>query len=165
MQHKRSRLVVETQKEVLDMHIRIRSILPESLADGPGLRTVVFMQGCDKRCPGCHNPESWDMTGGTLHSVEELVEKIVAVAETRRVTISGGEPLLQLAAVLELARSLKDSGFDLCLYTGREESEVPREIYTVFDAVKTGPYDEKKRTSVMPYIGSTNQKFTMRTNA
>ena len=134
------------------------------MADGPGLRTVVFVQGCDKRCPGCHNPGSWDKKGGILYSVEDLVGKIVGIAETHRVTISGGEPLLQLAATMDLARSLKDKGFDLCLYTGREESEVPREIYTVFDAVKTGPYDEKKWTSVTPYVGSTNQKFTLRTD-
>lgn len=145
------------------MNIRIHSILPESMADGPGLRTVIFVQGCDKRCRGCHNPKTWEENGGYLWSVKDLVAKIVGIAETRRVTISGGEPLLQLAAVMDLARSLKDKGFDLCLYTGREESEVPREIYAVFDAVKTGPYDVEKRTSVTPYVGSTNQKFTLRT--
>ena len=144
------------------MDIRIHGILAESLADGPGLRTVVFVQGCDKRCPGCHNPGSWDEKGGTLFSVEDLVGKLVDIAETRRVTISGGEPLLQLDAVMELAQSLKKQGFDLCLYTGREEAEVPVEIHSVFDAVKTGPYDQTKRTSVSPYVGSTNQKFKMR---
>lgn len=133
------------------------------MADGPGLRTVIFVQGCDKRCLKCHNPKTWEENGGVVCSVKDLVEKIVGIAVTRRVTISGGEPLLQLAATMDLARSLKDKGFDLCLYTGREESEVPREIYTVFDAVKTGPYDEEKWTSVTPYVGSTNQKFTLRT--
>lgn len=145
------------------MDIRIHGILPESMADGPGLRTVVFVQGCDRRCPGCHNPGSWDEHGGTLYSVEDLDRKIVGIAVTRRVTISGGEPLLQLAAVIELARSLKSKGFDLCLYTGRDESEVPHEIFAIFDALKTGPYDMKTRTSVLPYVGSINQKFMLRT--
>lgn len=145
------------------MNIRIHSILPESMVDGPGLRTVIFVQGCDKRCHGCHNPGTWEKNGGSLCSVNDLVEKIVGIAETRRVTISGGEPLLQLAAVMDLARSLKGRGFDLCLYTGREESDVPREIYTIFDAVKTGPYNDEKRTYVTPYVGSTNQKFSLRT--
>ena len=145
------------------MYIRIHSILSESMADGPGLRTVVFVQGCDKRCPGCHNPGSWDKKGGILYSVEDLVGKIVGIAETHRVTISGGEPLLQLTAVMELALSLKGKGFNLCLYTGREESEVPSGVFAVFDAVKTGPYDAMKRSSVTAYVGSTNQKFISRT--
>lgn len=132
------------------------------MADGPGLRTVVFVQGCDRRCQGCHNPETWDLEGGTSYSVRELIEMIVGSAQTHRVTISGGEPLLQSAAVMELARALKDRGFDMCLYTGMEESSVPHEVFAIFDSVKTGSYDENKRTTISSYVGSTNQKFISR---
>jgi len=87
--------------------IRVAGIVEDSIVDGPGLRTVIFVQGCDKRCPECHNPDAWPLDGGDLYSPEELYEKIKANPLCSGVTFSGGEPLLQAAELLPLARLIK----------------------------------------------------------
>jgi anaerobic ribonucleoside-triphosphate reductase activating protein len=87
--------------------IRVAGIVEDSIVDGPGLRTVFFMQGCDKRCPGCHNPDAQPLGGGTEYTPEELYEVVTANPLCGGVTFSGGEPLLQAAALVPLARMLK----------------------------------------------------------
>ncbi|MDR3225673.1 MAG: radical SAM protein [Clostridiales Family XIII bacterium] len=87
--------------------IRVAGIVEDSIVDGPGLRTVIFVQGCDKRCVECHNPDSQPLDGGNLYSPEALYEKIKANPLCSGVTFSGGEPLLQAAELLPLARLLK----------------------------------------------------------
>ena len=76
--------------------------------DGPGLRYVVFLQGCPLRCKYCHNPETWDKTGGTLRTAEELCRTVLRYrpyfGETGGVTVSGGEPLMQPEFTAELFR-------------------------------------------------------------
>ena len=73
-----------------------------SLVDGPGVRTVVFFQGCDLHCPGCQNPSTWDITKGTEVSTEELATLLKKESVNRKVTFSGGEPLMQKEALVEL---------------------------------------------------------------
>ena len=136
----------------------VQSFLPrESLVDGPGLRTVVFLQGCDKGCHGCHNPVTLPMGGGTRYSVEELSAILKEQAQNKKITISGGEPLLQERALKNLLNCLE--GYDLCLYTGREFKEVPHEILEKIHYLKTGEYREEQRTTIKPYMGSDNQTF------
>lgn len=85
---------------------RIHSIETLGALDGPGLRYIVFMQGCRLRCQYCHNPDSWDINGGTLTTVEEQVTDILRYRNylSGGVTVSGGEPLLQPDFVYELFR-------------------------------------------------------------
>lgn len=89
--------------------------------DGPGIRFVVFFQGCPLRCRFCHNPDSWDAKGGTETSVDEIVEKILPYrAFFRRgggVTLSGGEPLLQADFAYELLHALRAHGIHTALDT------------------------------------------------
>ncbi|GCA62250.1 ribonucleoside-triphosphate reductase activating, anaerobic [Kipferlia bialata] len=145
---------------LLEIPVRVSGIKYDgSIADGPGMRTVVFLQGCDKRCKGCHNPETWDPKGGVAYSVQGLADEIMARSEFRRVTISGGEPLLQPEAVLALIRTLKDKGYDVCVYTGRHRSCVPQDIEDAADYLKVGEFMEELKTSVIPYMGSSNQEF------
>ncbi len=138
--------------------IRINSIREEqSLCDGPGLRTVIFLQGCNMHCPGCQNRSSWNPAGGTEYKVQELAAVIREKCPNKKLTISGGEPLLQSEAVEELCRQLDD--FNLCLYTGHELCEVPKTILKYLRYLKTGSFVEAKHSSVLPFIGSSNQKF------
>ena len=130
-----------------------------SMCDGPGVRTVIFLQGCNRYCYNCHNPSTWDRNGGTLISEEALRDEIVRCSPTKRATISGGEPLLQAEAVAKLIALLKEGGFDVALYTGFERSDVPDAILEQLDYLKTGPYVDALRTTVTPYVGSTNQRF------
>lgn len=129
----------------------------ESLVDGPGLRTVIFLQGCAMHCVGCHNSETWDMKNGQRISVDELAEKLTKRAKNKKITISGGEPLLQTEAVLELIAQLPD--FEICLYTGYALEDVPEKIKKCVKYLKVSKFELDKRTTVLPYVGSSNQKL------
>ena len=98
---------------------RIHSIQSLGTVDGPGIRFVVFLQGCNLRCGCCHNPDTWDYNGGTELSAEELVEKAKRYksyfGEKGGITVSGGEPLLQADFVKEL--------FELCHSNGINTSK------------------------------------------
>ena len=87
-----------------------------SLVDGPGVRTVVFFQGCDLRCKGCQNKSTWDMKNGTEVEVAELATLLKKEVCNKKITFSGGEPLMQIEALLELIKLL--DGFDVAVYTG-----------------------------------------------
>lgn len=91
------------------------------LVDGPGIRTVVFLQGCNLRCKYCHNPDTWELNGGIEMSVEEIVNKIKRFKpyfkETGGVTFSGGEPLVQKEFLLELLKACKAEGINTCIDT------------------------------------------------
>ena len=138
--------------------IRINSIMKNpSLCDGPGYRTVVFLQGCNFHCEGCHNKSTWDTKKGTLIEVKELAQLLRESVANKKVTISGGEPLLQKEALLELFEELKD--FDLCLYTGYEIEDVSDDILKYLKYIKVGRFILSERTSTTPFVGSKNQKF------
>lgn len=82
--------------------------------DGPGVRCVVFLQGCPLRCIYCHNPDTWDKTKGVSFSAEEVVRRVSRYrsyfGETGGITVSGGEPLLQAEFVTEIFRLCRESG-------------------------------------------------------
>ena len=90
------------------MEGRVSSVQSMGAVDGPGLRYVVFLQGCPLRCAYCHNPETWDLTGGTPYTAEDFCKTILRYrpyfGENGGVTVSGGEPLLQLDFVSEVFR-------------------------------------------------------------
>lgn len=100
---------------------RISSFQSLGAVDGPGLRCVVFMQGCPLRCAYCHNPETWALQGGQEVTVADLVSKIERfrpyILKDGGVTVSGGEPLLQWAFVAELLQALKGRGYHTALDT------------------------------------------------
>ena len=140
------------------MVVYINSIkFNRSLVDGPGVRTVVFFQGCDLRCKGCQNPSTWEIGKGTKMSTDELVAVIKQNVVNKKVTFSGGEPLVQYDALLEVVKKL--DGFDIAVYTGRSKENVPQELLGYIKYLKTGPYVEELKTTVTPFVGSTNQDF------
>lgn len=100
---------------------RIHSIQSLGTLDGPGVRFVVFLQGCSLRCGCCHNPDTWDCSGGTEVTAEELVKKAVRYREyfgrDGGVTLSGGEPLLQAAFARDIFERCHDAGLNTCLDT------------------------------------------------
>jgi anaerobic ribonucleoside-triphosphate reductase activating protein len=128
-----------------------------SLVDGPGVRSVIYLQGCELHCDGCHNQSTWDENCGIIYNVEDLANEIKLKAINKKVTISGGEPFFQQEATIELVNELK--GFNLCIYTGSNFDEVPIEILPYLNYLKVGKYKKNLRTTTIPYIGSTNQKF------
>ncbi len=100
---------------------RISSIQTLGTVDGPGVRFVIFMQGCNLRCGCCHNPETWETRGGTEYSAAELIERAKRYREyygdKGGVTLSGGEPLLQAEFAAELFRLAHECGLNTCLDT------------------------------------------------
>ena len=100
---------------------RVHSIQSMGTLDGPGVRFVIFLQGCPLRCKCCHNPDTWDMNGGTEYTADELIRKAIRYKEyfgrEGGVTISGGEPLLQADFVKELFELCHEHGINTCLDT------------------------------------------------
>lgn len=99
---------------------RIHSIETFGTVDGPGTRYVIFMQGCPMRCKYCHNPDTWEYAGGNEKKPSELVNDVLrykSYYKTGGVTVSGGEPLLQIDFVTELFKQLKEKGIHTALDT------------------------------------------------
>ena len=100
---------------------RISSFQTLGTLDGPGVRFVAFLQGCPLRCACCHNPETWDKNGGTLYTANQVVEKAERYKEyfgkEGGITVSGGEPLLQMQFVTEIFKSAHEKGINTCLDT------------------------------------------------
>ena len=119
---------------------RIHSIQSLGTVDGPGIRFVVFMQGCNLRCGCCHNPDTWDIKGGTEYTAEEIVKKALRYREyfgkEGGITVSGGEPLLQAEFVKEVFTLCKNEGINTCLDTsGSILNDSVKELLEVTDRV------------------------------
>lgn len=103
------------------MEGRIHSFESMGCADGPGVRFVVFFQGCPLRCAYCHNPDTWDCKGGNLYTPEEIIKKALRYrsyfGENGGITLSGGEPLLQAEFAAELLKECKNAGLHTALDT------------------------------------------------
>ncbi len=142
------------------MIMRINSILyNDSVVDGPGIRTVLFMQGCNINCEGCQNKSTWDINAGKGIDVDALVDELNNKVFNKKITISGGEPLMQKEALLELINKLNELNFDIALYTGHIRENVPEEIIKKVKYLKTGSFVESLKTTVKPFVGSSNQIF------
>lgn len=140
------------------MEVYINSLqFNKSLVDGPGIRTLVFFQGCNLHCKGCHNQSAWDITKGKKYNVSDLAKEIKSKSFNGKITITGGEPLMQKDALIELLKELTD--YDVVVYTGHSKEEVPSEVWKLTSYVKCGPFIERLKTTIKPYVGSTNQEF------
>lgn len=139
--------------------IRLNAIQETSICDGPGIRTVLYFQGCHRRCVGCHNPGTWDSDGGVVWEITHLLQYIREHVVTKRITLSGGEPLEQMEGVTKLLRQLREEEYDVALYTGFELDEIPSTLLELVNYVKTGNYRKDLRTTTVAYIGSINQSF------
>lgn len=100
---------------------RIHSTESFGSVDGPGVRFLIFLQGCNMRCKFCHNADTWDKNGGTLMTADELIKTALRYKEywgnKGGITVSGGEPLLQIDFLLELFAKAKQSGINTCVDT------------------------------------------------
>ncbi len=118
----------------------IHSIQSLGTLDGPGVRFVVFLQGCNLRCGCCHNPDTWSMHGGTAYTPQEIVEKAERYREyfgtEGGITVSGGEPLLQADFVREVFALCHEKGIHTCLDTaGSILNDSVKKLLSVTDRV------------------------------
>ncbi|KEI00940.1 pyruvate formate lyase-activating protein [Clostridium botulinum C/D str. BKT2873] len=118
---------------------RIHSFESMGLVDGPGIRNIVFFQGCPLRCSFCHNPDTWDFNGGYEISSEELVKKIIRFKPYFKndggVTFSGGEPLMQPKFLLETLKLCKENNIHTAIDTSGYGSKYLDEILKFTDLV------------------------------
>lgn len=147
------------------MKARLSGIVRESVVDGPGLRIVVFFQGCPHHCRGCHNPQTWDSVSGTLLDCEEVLMAIGYPGIISGVTFSGGEPFQQSAALAYLGGVCKERGFHIMAYTGYQWEQLlsspdrnVAKCLAVIDLLVDGPYQEERKVA-LPFRGSGNQRI------
>ena len=145
--------------------MRIAGIVRDSIVDGPGVRDVIFLQGCPHHCKGCHNPESWDTEGGTYRRNKDLLEELKD--SSNNITISGGEPFLQIEDVIHFLQLLQVNSpvpKTVWIYTGYRFEEL-RYIWVTslakwgVEVIVDGRYEEDKKDPTLLFRGSSNQRL------
>lgn len=146
------------------MTVRIQDILFETMMDGEGLRTSIYFQGCNHKCPHCHNPQTWDMNGGHEVTIDYLLD-LIKDDEFSNVSFTGGDPFYQCDAVTELARRIKEeTNKTIWCYTGFTYEEILdnawlSQMLPYIDVLVDGPFIEEKKTTELPFRGSSNQRI------
>ena len=147
--------------------MRIAGLIHDSIVDGPGLRYVVFTQGCSIRCEGCQNPNTWDPQSGLEISIDDIVKDLLSNPLTNGLTISGGEPFDQAADCASLAAAAREKGLGVWVFTGRTFEELldmagsDSVIMTLLeqtDVLVDGRFIVTERTLSLKWCGSTNQR-------
>jgi anaerobic ribonucleoside-triphosphate reductase activating protein len=150
------------------MRLNLAGIAYDSVTDGPGIRMVLFAQGCRHRCPGCHNPGTWDFAGGTSYDLRELHSLIGKYGYMDGVTFSGGEPFHQAKPLALLGRKIKEAGYNIVTYTGFYMEEILAhsrqsgawlDLLKVTDILIDGPYLQDQRDPRLLFCGSANQRI------
>ena len=149
--------------------LRIAGIIRESIVDGPGLRFVVFTQGCPHHCEGCHNPITHDPKGGYEIEVERILEEFHKNPLLKGITISGGEPFLQARELIPLVKNIKEERKllrDVTIYTGYTLSclksmndPAVNELLAYCDILIDGPFILSERDLTLTFKGSRNQRI------
>ena len=147
--------------------LEVAAIGEDSVVDGPGLRTVVFFQGCRHHCKGCHNPQTWAFSGGTPYTPESLFQEVSKNNITRHITLSGGDPLYQSHFELfHFIHLLKEHGYDIIIYTGFSLEAIQEGFHSKAPEVRlldnvifvTDPFIESMKSLEVPFRGSKNQR-------
>ena len=144
------------------MQIRIAGLVAESFVDGDGIRFAIFMQGCLRHCEGCHNPETHAPDGGKIFDTADIIAKFRANKLLDGITLTGGEPLLQIDAANELARAAKNFGLNVWCYTGYKFEELPPNSESLLenvDVLVDGAFVENLRDLNLQFRGSSNQRI------
>jgi len=144
------------------LQIRIAGLVPESFVDGDGIRFAIFMQGCRRNCAGCHNPETQDLNGGRLVDTQEIISAIKKNPLLDGITLTGGEPLLQICAATEISRAAKNFGLNVWCYTGYTFEELPIDAAPLLenvDVLVDGEFVLSLRDLELQFRGSRNQRI------
>lgn len=147
-----------------DSVLRVAGVIEESIVDGPGLRFVLFLQGCRMHCKGCQNPQTWDFDGGTAVCAQDILDRIQCDPLVHGITFSGGEPFEQAAALLPLAEELKRRGYHLMAFSGYTfeqllQKDSCRELLSLLDLLVDGPFMEDQKSLELRFRGSRNQRI------
>ena len=152
------------------MNIRLASpITYDSIVDGPGLRAVIWTQGCNHNCKGCHNPQTHDTCGGHIVDSLNIISEINKLRLHRGITLSEGEPFMQSEALLDVAKECKNLNLDVWAYTGYTFEDLtdkknPNYFNNInllrnIDVLVDGRFIETKKDITLRFRGSSNQRI------
>lgn len=166
------------------MKFRCAGYETESIVDGPGLRLVIFFQGCLRHCKGCHNPETWSLNGGQEMDTSYF-EALMDNPLLAGITLSGGEPWYQAEQALELAKMAKKRNLSVWCYTGAHVEDIEaiieytgcgmyeegagdvvlarqyyifKDLYETIDVLVDGEFREEEKSLDLEWRGSKNQR-------
>lgn len=146
------------------MKVRLFGTADDSIVDGPGLRYTIFTQGCYHKCAGCHNPKSHDINGGYLRDIRDVLLEITANPLLDGITLSGGEPMLQVEPLVEICKEVKKRGLNIVIYSGFTYEEIlkdakKKELLQLCDMLIDGKFEQDKKSLALLYRGSSNQRL------
>lgn len=153
------------------MDIRLaHNMTIDSIVDGPGIRAVIWTQGCRHKCLGCHNEDTQDFNGGYIENTENIINELKRLRLHKGITFSGGEPFEQAEACTEIAINAKKMGFDIWCYTGYKFESLTKEknpqynkgwknFLKEIDVLIDGPFILEKKDLNLLFRGSENQRI------
>ena len=147
------------------MEIRLAADLqPDSIVDGEGIRTVIWTQGCPHNCKGCHNPGTHEFNGGVLVDVDEVIEELKKIEGQDGITLSGGDPMCQSEACLEICKAAKELGLNVWCYTGFTYEKIlnnpkQRALLQYIDVLVDGKFVLEEKSFDIYFRGSRNQRI------
>ena len=152
-----------------EIFLNVSSTMSRSRANGPGVRAVIWVQGCTIGCRGCYSASTHLHEASSLHPPSEIADWLQSIPDIEGVTFSGGEPFEQAAAVLETINSIREnmgSDFSVFVYTGYEieflRNSNDRNVHDLLNAIdilSAGPFDYKLRDETLLWRGSSNQSL------
>ena len=150
-------------------YIRLAADLQtDSIVDGPGLRAVIWTQGCGHHCKGCQNPQTWDFEGGGEIPIKLVLDEIDKLEYHKGLTFSGGDPMYQPEACNIIAEHAKKKGLDIWFYTGftyeqilkmAEKDDIYMKLLNNIDVLVDGKFIESKKDLSLLFRGSSNQRL------
>lgn len=148
--------------------MNVAGVYQDSISNGEGWRSVLFVSGCPHRCNGCHNPNTWKRDYGIPYNEEQVFQQLTDNELLDGVTISGGEPFLYTETLLPLAKKIKDKGLNIWVYTGYAWEELLKcaknDLYTrwfldTIDVIVDGRFEIEKKDPSLKFRGSSNQRI------
>jgi anaerobic ribonucleoside-triphosphate reductase activating protein len=148
-------------------YLNIMGYVNTSEVNGPGIRAVLWLQGCNRYCPGCFNPASWSFEINDLVTIDDIADRILSEPTHQGVTFSGGEPFWQASSLAQLAKKVKAAGLNVMSFTGftleqLQASDAPpgsTELLEELDILIDGPYIESLAiNSPDSPVSSSNQR-------
>lgn len=150
------------------VRLSVPKIQTDSVVDGEGIRSVIWFQGCSHNCFGCHNPETHDFKAGYEFDIEEVKDWIRELEYQQGVTFSGGDPMMQVDSLIELAKVVHECNMNVWVYTGFTYEELvkmsesnPRYIDALneIDILVDGKFVLAKKSFEAAFRGSSNQRI------
>jgi anaerobic ribonucleoside-triphosphate reductase activating protein len=150
------------------VRLAMPDIQEDSIVDGEGIRSVIWFQGCPHHCKECHNPETWDFDSGVEVSIDDIKKQIDELEFQAGVTFSGGDPMSQIEALVELAKYVKEKGMNVWCYTGflyedlekmGEKNPLYKEVFNYIDVLVDGPFVLDLKSFEVAFRGSSNQRL------